>query len=622
MYKISVPVTNKTFKREGRENTLKELKKLNAERVFIGLGTYSSDEDSHKQAMELLKENCEFLHKHGYEVGSWNWTFWLENNTTFRNIRTIDGAEIKNFMCPSDENFVKFVINKITDIARCGVDIIQFDDDFRFGFMHDSPGCLCDGHIAEINRITGEDMTREQLREHIISGGKNKYRDAYLKANGDSLRKFSHAVRKAVDEINPNIRISFCSCMSSWDVDGTNAREIAEILAGNTKPILRLIGAPYWGVRQAWGNYLQDVIELERMESSWTKDGNVEIMAEGDAYPRPRTKCPASFLECFDTAIRVAGCTAGIFKYGIDYFSNSDYETGYSRFHQRNSETYKKINEMFSEKISCGVRIYESMNKIADMVMPTKVNKEVSIQDLFFSKAARTLAFNTIPSVYEGSGVCGIAFDENARNLPIDAINNGLILDIAAAEILTERGIDVGIEKIGAPTSGNEEHFIADNNYILSEGEVVYDVKINKNAEVLSDMETPLGIVPISYRYENSDGQRFFVLNINTRKNTEFLLKQYARGRQYSEQVKWLSSSKLPAYCYGNPALYMQCKKGSDALAVGLWNLCADVAIEPVIELDNSYSQIKFINCNGKIDGDKVYLSDIQPYAFAAFEVK
>ena len=71
------------------------------------------------------------------------------------------------------------------------------------------------------------------------------------------------------------------------------------------------------------------------MESSWTKAGDIEILAEGDAFPRPRTRCPASYLEGFDTAIRASGCTDGILKYGIDYFSNTDYETGYAAFHRR-----------------------------------------------------------------------------------------------------------------------------------------------------------------------------------------------------------------------------------------------------------------------------------------------
>ena len=63
-------------------------------------------------------------------------------------------------------------------------------------------------------------------------------------------------------------------------------------------------------------------------------------MAEGDVYPRPRINCPASYLEGFDTAIRASGCTDGILKYGLDYTANADYETGYARFHERNTPLY------------------------------------------------------------------------------------------------------------------------------------------------------------------------------------------------------------------------------------------------------------------------------------------
>ncbi len=112
------------------------------------------------------------------------------------------------------------------------------------------------------------------------------------------------------------------------------------------------------------------------------------------------------------------------------------------------------------------------------------------------------------------------------------------------------------------------------------------------------------------------------VLNINTRFGSDNVLKHYARSRQYAEQIKWLSGQKLPAYAYGNPALYMQCKQDESGMAVGLWNFFADTAIEPVIELGKEYSKIEFINCDGRLEGDKVYLSDIQPFGFVAFEVK
>ena len=57
-------------------------------------------------------------------------------------------------------------------------------------------------------------------------------------------------------------------------------------------------------------------------------------------------------------------------------------------------------------------------------------------------------------------------------------------------------------------------------------------------------------------------------------------------------------------------------------MAVGLWNFFADPAIDPVVELDSEYSGIEFLNTNGKLDGNKVYLNDIPPFGFAGFEVK
>ena len=262
------------------------------------------------------------------------------------------------------------------------------------------------------------------------------------------------------------------------------------------------------------------------------------------------------------------------------------------------------------------------MKKISEMVMPTKVNKTVNIQDFFYSMSARSLSHCTIPTVYEGDGICGIAFDENARNLPKSAMNNGLIIDLAAAEILTERGIDVGLCDIGDAVTSSEEHFLDNNNYTATYGAHHNLITVSDNAEVLSEIKTDKGNTVMSYRYENAYSQRFLVLNINTRLWEDRVLKTYERSRQYKENIKWLSGKELPAYCYGHPSMYIQAKKSSKAMAVGLWNMHADIAIEPVVELSEIYSEIEFINCNGRLDGNKVYLNDILPFAFAGFEVK
>lgn len=622
MYKISVPVMNRVVKRNGRDALLKELIKLKTDRIFLSLDTYETDESKRFSVLSDLADNCKFFKEKGFEVGAWIWTFMINDNTEFKNMRSIGGNEIEKYMCPTDENFVKFATEYIADIAKCGVDIILFDDDFRYGSLSvGGPACLCDKHIEIINSITGENSTREELYNYITTGGKNKFRDAYLKANGDAFRNFATAVRQSVDKVNPTIRIGNCACMSSWDINGVDAYELSKILAGNTKPLARLSGAPFWAATYSCGNRLEDAVEQERLESVWTRKGDIELMAEGDAYPRPRMNCPASYLEGFDTAIRVSGCTDGILKYGIDYFSKPEYEKGYADLSVKNDSLYSKIDKYFGNKTSCGVRIYESMKKIADSVVPTKVNDKPCNEEFIWCKAARSLAACSIPTIFEGDGVTGVVFDENARNMPLTALKKGLIIDIAAAEILTERGIDVGLESIGDKVDTVEEHFVDNDNYISSMGAVIYDIKIKRNAEVLSDTETKLGKLPVSYRYINANGERFLVLNINSRLDNSSLLKQYERSRQYAENVQWLSGEKLPAYSYGNPYLYIQTKENKNSMAVGLWNFFADAVSNPVIELNKNYKEIKFINCDGKLKDDKVYLTDIMPFGFVGFEV-
>ena len=103
---------------------------------------------------------------------------------------------------------------------------------------------------------------------------------------------------------------------------------------------------------------------------------------------------------------------------------------------------------------------------------------------------------------------------------------------------------------------------------------------------------------------------------------SDYLFRSYARSKQLADSIKWLSGKKLPAYSCGNPDLYIMAKKDETAMSVGLWNCFADPVFDAAIELDEEYKEVEFINCNGKLDGDKVYLSDIAAYGFAGFEVK
>ncbi len=617
MYKIAVPVTNENVSRCTPEKVYEELKKFDSDRVFISLGYYETDKNKREEVFSSLRENISFFKSRGLEVGVWIWAFMMKDSP-YTCMKSLKGQDYPENMCPLDEDFLRFAEGYAEDMAKSGADIIMYDDDLRYGFLGDSPACVCKNHLKKISEITGEEVTAEFIKDKVYHGGKNKYRDAYIKANGDAFRAFASRMRKAVDRVDDRIRLGACSCLNSWDIDGVKAEELAKLFAGKTKPFFRLIGAPYWGALGAWGCSLQDSIELSRMECAWTCDKSIEIFSEGDVYPRPRTLVPASYLEGFDTALRAAGVTDGILKYGMDYTSSPDYETGYSAFHIKNRELYKQIEKHFADKHSSGVRVYEHPSKLSDAVF----REEVNIDHMFFSLCARTLSYNSIPTVYEGQGITGAVFGENARHLPADAFERGLILDISAAEILFEKGIDTGVSEFGEKIkSGDYEMFSDNGNRINTMSANIRDIVLKSAAEIMSFTEKNGKKIPMSYFYENTDGNRFLVLNIIPDINNPNILRHYERNRQYTKAVRRLSGEGLPAEISGHPALYMQCKEKDGELSVGLWNFFADAVLDPVVSLGKSYRKIEFINCSGALEGNKVRLTDISPFGFSGFTV-
>lgn len=641
-YKISVPIINENVWRQGKEAILEQLRRLDAERVFLALGCYKPDPEDQKKVFADLKENCAYFHAQGFEVGTWLWAFMFEQPTTFTQMDMVKETEALNRRdaCPLDENFLKFSGEYLQNLARCGVDIILFDDDFRFGFKpHGGMNCICELHRKRICKRLGEEISRDELAKKIMEKPNNRYRDAWLAENGYSMELFAKNARKYVDEINPKVRIGQCACMSAWDIDGSDAGTLSKLFAGKTRPFMRLIGAPYWAENFGWGNTLQDVVELERMESSWLDRENIEVLAEGDVYPRPRITCPASYLEGFDTAIRAAGCTDGIMKYGIDYTSSPRYENGYVEAHQRHRALYADIHGAFDGKSACGIRVYESQKKVARADSSAQELPDKALQYLFFSNAARLLAAHAIPTTYEGEGVCGIVFGESARDITAKARKGGLILDASAAKILTEMGVDIGIESFGAQMTPAVEYFVEEDEWVCTYVRKTYAHTFKQGIKILSESRANSGVsllngdgneasVPMSYLYENADGERFLVLNVdecypNKEKNDAYFRRQYARGEQIVKCVPWLSrGTSLPAACTGNPCLYMIAKEKDGVLSVGLWNFYPDPVFTPTVTLAEEYGSLRVLNGgDGKLCGKTVTLGEIPPYGFAGFEL-
>ena len=622
MYKVSIPINcDKFYRTAEKQLILDELKAFDAGRVMLNFETALDghvvlyDEKDYQRQIERMSEACAFFKQHGYEVGAWFWGLQFDEQFSFTTIKTLKGKNVNRFACPTDTEFLKKFQQCLIDIARTGVDIILLNDDLRFGAWGGF-GCLCKNHVRMICNELGEKIAEEHLAELIIDGGKNKYRDAFLSANRRSLENYAIQMRAAVDTVNPKIRLGFCACMTSWDIDG-DAFELARLFAGKTKPILRLIGAPYWSADKDEKNRLQNIVELERMEASWNPYPEIELIAEGDVYPRPRLNCAANYLEGFDTALRASGALDGILRICIDYVSNVGYENGYLKKYLKNKQIYRDIEKHFEGKKHIGIRIYESKNKASVIQNPNALGGKSDMEEVFYSAAARVLAANAIPTVYDGLGVTGIAFGENAYALSEKCFENGLIIDLLAARILTDRGIDVGINGFGEAIPLKFQYFCDNDNYIIAQNCFAFDIEINPAAEIISyaAKTTEDASIPFCYRYQNQKGQKFFVFNCDGKKS-EKLLKHYANAKVIADNTEWLSGNKLPAFCFGNPNLYMQCKEDEKSMVIGLWNFFEDEALEPVVQLDRKYESVKILHGSGRLCEDNVRLSDIHPFGF------
>lgn len=588
--------------------------------VFV-LGVRERDPAVRSAQMKGLAQNVRMARARGLgPVAAWTWSFWCSSLEGFTPMGASDGWKSTTMACPLCPHFRAFAGDYVVEMVKCGVDMVLLDDDYRYGQLHDDELlCTCPLHMAKIERSLGERITPGELKRKVLTGGRNRWRDAWMKANGDALKDFAAYLRCRVDEVNPKVRLGLCAVMSHWDNDGVDAATTARILAGGTQPFLRLIGAPYWSVnRPFYDARLQNIVEFSRMERSWIDGSDIEVVGEGDTYPRPRQFCPASYLELFDLALRTTGEMDGILKYGIDYFEPSR-EDGYLVRHRKHRPVAIEIERAFGGKTAVGLRIYETKNRLRDVEIPESVSGTTKIFDLFGSEAAKCCSDLGIPTVWWGEGLAGVAFGPNIEAVPDEARRRGLVIDAWAARLLMKRGVDVGIRSWG-------EKYMAglDAGPFGLGGSVfayeAYRAVPQEGAEAVaydSDRKTPVAFV-----YRNGKGEKYMVLPYETYFNKPAWHRSYRAGRIFAKGVEMLTGRKLPAFAGSSPDVYVIAKDGADgARAVGVFNMFADELVDQVVELDRPFASAHFVNCRGRLEGGRVILESVPAWTFAGFEV-
>jgi len=624
--KVSVPIYIPANSQVS-DNLKPRLIELNAKQVILCLG-FQKDISSAKNALVSIKSYAEKISFWGYEVAIWVRTLDVLEKPSYKKLTDFNGKTLNSWKCPLCMEFREDYLSLITEVAKIGIETIILEDDFRLQNTTMNAACFCDEHLKLYSQILKKPVTRELMYEYAFKKGPNEFRDAYLKANSDVLYDFAKQIRSAVDKVNPSIKIRLCCGPTLFGGDGSNPIILADALRNNDGYVeFRLIGAPYWD--WMFDVNIKSAVDFARRQAYDCKKHDVTLIGEGDPFPRPRFAVPASDLEFFHTVTLADGNFDGIQKYALDYISNFDYETGYTKSTENNSKLYKKIRRVFSDKKCVGFYPIEPY----DCIRYAKRIPDSPEYRVMNSPTRKFLNDTSMPTCFEPGGV-NVIFGDNAYNVDKTLLKHGNVIDIEAALILKEQGVDVGLisaQKVipKNPTHGyssNTEFYFkyGDKNLILNKSDYFYNLTLKNSATVESELQISNCKDVGSYTYENADSERFLVYNFNAidAVNNIGQVRNYYRQGQLNDLYEWLNGNKLDFAWTGNPDIYIMCKKSNYALVVGVWNRFSDQTMQPIITLGERYSKVKFTNINGTLDGDKINVSKpLKPYDFAIIEL-
>ena len=603
------------------------VKQCACDEILIAILSAESFELTEIKAKKL-KVFCDEFHAAGIKTGVW--IVPSLNLIPFRKYTTqlpFKGESLSNRCCPMDDNYCRDAGYYAALIVKhTGTKTLVLEDDFRMQWPNVPTNCFCEHHMKFYSEYIGKPVTREEMAENLF-GAPNIYREAWVKGSQAGLVKLAKAIREAVDAVDPEVEICFSTGPSNCGADGTDVFELIDILKGKHKTATaRLSGGPYWQEGFYLTRNMMSAVELTRYTALKFRQKGIIGRAEGDCYPRPRHIVPASHLEIFHTALLFDGNAKEILKYMLDYTASPRYEQGYTNAHIKNLPLYNKIEEIIQDTEMVG------FNPVEDFSLPTYTHhlNPVPESEVFESTVRNFCTDNALPTAHEGNGV-NILFGDRARRIDLQLLKNGSVIDLVAAKILTERGIDVGIKSIrDCVFTGGIEHFMCENENVgIAKSFDTAELQLNDHAEIKAyfipntdevndhsdkDGAPHLDRIVSSYLYENQDGLKFLVFNFDaarcsTRRASQGVFNNYCRERLIFDSYEWLHGSKLDAYCEGHPWLYTLVRKNATKCVVGLWNYCADDIDLPIVKLGDTYQKATFINCDGTLENDRVLIT-------------
>ena len=241
-----------------------------------------------------------------------------------------DGSEPYTF-CPLGEEFKEYIRNMIRTLGKLKPAFFMLDDDTRM--ITGRNGCYCKLHVDRFNREQGTNYDRESLRKAVETD--REVARAYWDLQNQSIVELAQVIREAIDETDPQIHCSFCTCCVEVPVAG----KIAKTLGAPGHDItVRINHGLYKNESLAY--YPLWMWSTARQAQFFPKE--YRVLAEPDTCPQNRYSTSSAILHSHLVNSILSGCAGG--KMWITRCGNMELDSG---IHYR--KTLKKYVPFYKE---------------------------------------------------------------------------------------------------------------------------------------------------------------------------------------------------------------------------------------------------------------------------------
>ncbi|MBR2042788.1 MAG: hypothetical protein IJ946_00445 [Clostridia bacterium] len=529
----------------------------------------------------------------------------LAKPSSFTKVVNLTDGEEAHVVCPYDEGFREYIRHAFSVLASYNPDHIMLDDDFRL-IIREGKGCACGMHLDAFERKTGVRKTREEIAAHVFGKTKEdeKYRDAFVETQLESLRECVKYMREGIDSVNPQIPGSF-SCVGPCCEAAT---EIATTMAGKGNPvILRINNGNYHpvGTKRFSNIFMRAAVQMAVLKGQGKVDS---FLAETDTCPQNRYSTGAMSLHSHFVGTILEGVSGA--KHWITRLTTFEPQSG------------KKYREVLGKHN----KWYETLSALVPTLKWRGAGIPISSKpDYCFEESNSVSGWGTcvlerlgIP-MYFSSDDCAVTFlDGSMTDLfddeKIKAMLKGtLVLDGGAAVKLCERGFakELGVEVFETPKYFVSREFFADNekrfvNRQTNSREIkpISDgVRVLTRCFVVSNGQDRDDMPPASTTYKNSLGGTAIVFAGDAKTEfhytTAFGFLNATRKDQFISLLK--EYGDLPVYTPDDDEIYLKAADMEDgSLFCALFNVSMDPVDNIRLCLQKTPSNILELDLNGE----------------------